>query len=62
MVPRGWKCASGPSTQHVRSLVPNTIKGIAFGPEASRIEYLDPLGNLPQRATMAACRTAPQNP
>ena len=34
----------GPSTQSLRSLVPDTIEGMVFGPETSNIGYLDSLG------------------
>ena len=35
----------GPSTKHLRTLVPTTNKGIwILEPETSKIGYLDPLG------------------
>ena len=37
----------GPSIQHLRTLVPNTIKGMVLkGPVTSNIGYLDPLDLL----------------
>ena len=34
----------GPSTQYLRTLVPNTIKRMVFGTRNTNIGYLDPLG------------------
>ena len=34
----------GPSTQALRTLVPNTIKGMVLEPESLNIGYLDPVG------------------
>ena len=34
----------GPSTQYLRTLVPNTIKGMVFG--TFNMGYLDPLGKI----------------
>ena len=35
----------GPSTQYLRTLVPNTIASMLLGPESLNIGYLDPLGS-----------------
>ena len=35
----------GPSTQYLRTLVPNTTKGMVLEAETSNIGYLDPLGS-----------------
>ena len=47
--------AEGPSTQHLRSLVPNTMKTIFLAPETSNIGYLDPLGNTPYIDILICC-------
>ena len=37
-------CPEGPSSQYLRTLVPNTIESMVLEPETPNIGYLDPLG------------------
>ena len=51
-----WRFPEGPSTQHVRTLVPKTVKGMVSGTGVLKYWVLGPSGFGMLRIRLVGCR------